>query len=873
VGCDTPGVPALLERDESLAFLEESLANARTDGRFVFLGGEAGVGKTALLQSFCDAVGRGVRVLWGACEPLLTPRPLGPFVDIAETVGGQLGAAVLAGARPTEVAAALLQELHGSRLTVVVLEDVHWADEATLDVITMLAPRIASAPAFVLATYRDDELDCSPHLRFVLGEVVRRPRRLKLERLSHEAVSGLAEEHCLDGDELYRSTGGNPFFVTEVLAAGGERMPATVRDAVLARAARLSEPARKLLDAVAVVPGPVDAELLDALAGELVDEVDECLGSGVLVAEGIHVSFRHELARLAIEEALAPPRRLTLHRRALAALAARPTADLDLAGLAHHADAAGDAGAVLEWAPKAAAAAAASHAHVEAAAQYARALRYASEHPSAERAVLLRSRAHECYTIGQMEAAVEAERGALDCYRQLGDPLGEGDALRSLSRLLFFAGRPAEGEPLMFEAIDLLEPLPAGHELAMAYGNVSQRRMVVGDIKAAVEWGARALELAERTGDAEAFVYALTNVGAGQMQVGESDRGRVTLERALELAREHGFDEYAGRALFSLAFWPLTNREYELVTGYLVPGLEYCSERGLESWRLYLIASSARLDLEQGRWEQAAESAAAVLRNPRSPPVARGGALAALGSIRARRGDAHARAPLEEAHAMVHQTDEPHQVAPVAAARAEAAWLVGDAQAVERVTDAALALARARGVCWAVSELAYWRHQAGVVDELADEVAGTPFGSSLQGEHTAAAARWRELGCPYEEALAMAESGEPDDVRDAIERLQRLGARPAAAILARRLRERGVRGVPRGPRPETRANAVGLTARQLQVLELLVEGLRNAEIARRLVLSERTVDHHVSAVLGKLGVRSRGEAAAAAARLGLRAPT
>jgi DNA-binding NarL/FixJ family response regulator len=152
-------VPDLLERDELIAGLDERIASVRTgsEGMFVWIGGEAGVGKTALLRHFCARQVRPVRILWGACEPLRTPRPLGPFVDVAEATGGELADLIATGPRPYEVAAAVLDELRGRVPTVLVLEDLQWADEATLDVITLLATRIGSAPALAIADADDDD--------------------------------------------------------------------------------------------------------------------------------------------------------------------------------------------------------------------------------------------------------------------------------------------------------------------------------------------------------------------------------------------------------------------------------------------------------------------------------------------------------------------------------------------------------------------------------------------------------------------------------------------------------------------------------------------------------------------------------------------
>jgi tetratricopeptide (TPR) repeat protein len=547
----------LLERDDCLSTLGDLLAGVRSEGRLVVVGGEAGVGKTTLLRRFCEM--SDARVLWGACEPLRTPPPLGPFLEAAEATGSELAALVAGSPRPHEVAAAVLDELRRRGPTVLVLEDLHWADEATLDVVSLLVPRIASAPALVLASYRDDELDRAGQLRVLLGELVRRPGRLKLAPLSPAAVAELAAPHGADADELYRRTGGNPFFVVEVLAGGGERMPDTVRDAVLARAARLSQAAGRLLEAVAVVPGAVELWLLEALAGELADHLDEA--AGMLSAGPAHVAFRHELARLAIDEATPPNRRLALHRAALAALSARG-GEVDLARLAHHADAAGDTEAVLRWAPQAAERAAAAGAHREAAAQYARALRYAGGLAPARRAELLAARAHECYTTADFDEAVAAQREALACHRAGGDRRGEGDAVRALSRLLFFAGRTEEGEPLALEAVALLETPPPSHELAMAYGNVTQRRAVVDDLDAAATWGARALELADRLGDTEARLYALTSLGMAELQA-DRPEGATRLEEVIAVAPEHGLEEFAGRAFSALVMSWLRHRRYD----------------------------------------------------------------------------------------------------------------------------------------------------------------------------------------------------------------------------------------------------------------------------------------------------------------------
>jgi DNA-binding NarL/FixJ family response regulator len=860
----------LLERTDQLSALADALdavIAART-GAVVFVGGEAGAGKTALLRAFCDGRGESTRILWGACEGLLTPGPLGPLFDVAEVTHGELEELVSRGARPHEVTGALIRELAGGRRSILVLEDLHWADEATLDVLRLLARKVQRVPALVLASYRDDELDRGHPLTLVLGELATaRVARLAVPPLSEQAVGELAAPHGVDAGELHRQTNGNPFYVTEVLAAGTGEIPHTVRDAVLARLARLSVPARDLLEAIAIATPQAEVWLLEALAPAELDALEECLASGVVASQADSVAFRHELARLAVEEALAPHRRVALHRAAAAALVAHPGATADPARIAHHADVARDGEAVLAFAPAAAARAAALGAHREAAAQYARALRYADALSGEEQAALLERRAYEAYLTGDLDAAIVAQERALALRRACADPLAEGDCLRSLSRLYRFVGRIEQAAEVGRQAVASLEALPHGRELALAYANLGHLYTTGEDAEQATAWNARAQALGEQLDDAQVLVYALTNIGCVEVFTG-APRAPAQLERSLELALRAGLEEHAGRAYLNLAWWPLRVRRYDVVDRHLDAGLEYCAERGMDLWRLFLLACRARLELDRGLWTQAADSAAEALRDRRTWPVPRIFALTVLALVRARRGDPDVWPALDEALALAEPTAELQRLGPVATARAEAAWLEGRDEDVAGETDAALELAVRRHAPWVIVDLGAWRRRAGIAETTADGVAA-PYAAQLTAGGESAAELWAGLGCPYEAALALADADDDGVVLRAFEALQRLGAAPAAAIVGRRLRERGVRGLPRGPRASTRDNPAGLTAREVEVLGLVGQGLRNADIAARLFLSEKTVGHHVSAILRKLGVRSRGEASAEARRRGL----
>jgi DNA-binding CsgD family transcriptional regulator len=860
---DTAG--ELLERGSEMSVLRECLTAVQrsSSGGVVLVSGEAGAGKTALLRRFCEACGESARVLWGGCDPLFTPRPLGALLAMADGVGGELGEIMAGEVLPHELTVAVLRELRGPAPTIFVLEDVHWADEATLDVLRLLAGRVQAVPAVLIASYRDDQLDRADPLRIMLGELPRRQTfaRLKLPALSPEAVAQLASPYAVDAVELYRKTSGNPFFVVEALAAPGEDIPDTVRDAVLARAARLSPEARRLLEAVGVVPPQAELWLLSALAGEAPAGLDECLASGMLIREQAGVAFRHELARLAIEESIPLSRSVELHRRALVSLSDPPGRARDLALLAHHAEAAGEVDAVLRFAPAAADRAAALGAHREAAAQYARTLRFGDRLEAAERVELLKRRSEECYLTDQYDEGIWALEQALESCRALGDTLKEGDARRRLSEFLWCPGRTREAERCAQEAVAMLERLPPGRELGLAYTNLAYNSFFAARVEDAIGWGQRALELGERLHDTEISVAASTLIGACLEDF-------ELLGRALERARRAGLAGLVGNAYLNMVSTAVWSRHHTIARQYLGPGIAYCAERGLELLRLYLVAYAAGLELREGHWSEATELAAAVLRIPRTSTTPRILALVVLGLVRVRRGDPDHQAVLDEAWELAEPTGELPRLGPVAAARAEAAWLAGDRDAVDQATVWPLSLALERESPWLAGELALWRRRAGLDTELHSETA-EPYALQLAGDWCRAARLWHEIGCPYEAALALAEADDDRALHKAFEELQALGAKAAARVVARRLRKRGVRNIPRGPRARTRGNPGGLTARELEVLALLAAGLRNAQIAQRLVVSEKTVDHHVSAILRKLDVRTRGAAAAEAGRLGL----
>jgi DNA-binding CsgD family transcriptional regulator/tetratricopeptide (TPR) repeat protein len=849
---------ALLERDELLARLEAARA---AGGRLVLVGGEAGVGKTSLVRAFAAGVERGL--LTGACESLTTPTPLGPFVDVAAQAGGEVAELVGSGADTRSVALAVLEELR--RPSVLVLEDLHWADEASLDVLRVVGRRIDGVSGLVVATYRDEEIEGHPLAR-VLGELASAPgvERTTVPRLSPDAVRTLAEAYGAEPQGLYELTGGNAFYVTEVLAAGGEALPATVRDAVLARAAALDPRSRRLLDVAALVPGRAELWLLEAVAPEDVDGLDGCVAAGMLHADRDAVAFRHELARLAVESAVPPKRRRTVNAALLAALAVPPGADPDEARLAHHAEEAGDEEAALRHSLAAAERAARMGAHREAAAHYERALRHGQALPDPKRARLLTAYADEAVVTASYRASIEARREAIALHRSLGDGLAAGEGLSRLTIPCVTLGENAAAEEASLEAITLLETLPPGVELASAYAFQAYMRMLGRDNDEAVGWGEKAVELAERFDDAETLSFGLNMVGTSFVMAGEIDRGIEFLLRSLAVAQEHAI-EYRVASAYSMLGTGLGEMyELERAEHYLREHVAFAEEHDIDS--LYQRSWLSATLVYRGRWDEGTELAREVLART-SSTISRITALIALARARARRGDPGAPESLDEALELARPGGHLQRLGHVHAARAEAAWLEGDAERAAEEARAAYTLALEKRHLWFTGELAYWQWKAGALDEAPAWIA-EPYRLQLDGDPRAAAAAWRARGCPYEAARTLGDAGDEEALLESLVELEALGAVPAARLVRERLRALGAR-VPRGPRPSTRANPAELTDREVEVLHLIAGGMRNADVAERLVLSPRTVDHHVSSILRKLRVATRGEAAAEASRLGL----
>ncbi|NEC92393.1 AAA family ATPase [Streptomyces sp. SID12501] len=821
---------ALLEREQWLDALRHCPA-----GRVVLVSGEAGIGKTALVRAFCDGLTR--LVLWGSCDALRTPQPLGPLHDIARQATGELAAAMAAESPRHAMFTAFLDQLT-VREAVAVVEDAHWADEATLDLLMFTARRISTTRGLLVITYRDDEVGSDHSLRAVLGALAtdRSVLRIRLSPLSAAAVATLVGPDGPDAAELHARAGGNPFFVTEVLADPDRRVPETVRDAVLARAAGLRPAERDALNSVAVFPGYAPAPLVQAPR----TDVDGCVDAGMLIRDGTRILFRHELARLAIEESITSARKTELHERALADLTRWGS---DPARLVYHAEEAGDAAAVLVHAGAAARRASAVGAHRQAADHYAQALRFADGISPRRHAELLERHGEACAHAGRSAAAVLSSRRAIECWREEGDQEREAALMAYCSYYLWNQGRNAEAHAMVRQALALAERLPEGPGLVAAYTWSAYLLMLARDIPGAVRTGSHAAVLAERFGEQTLLARALNAVGSAQWSV-EPDLAEQTMLRSLQAAHAANDDGAVGSAMVNLGSAAGEVRRYDLAEHWLREAMKWCSDRDLDDVRSYATAWLARCLFERGEWSAAEAMVEQVGATECTP--SRIVALTVLGRLRTRQGEPDAADILDEASSLAEQTGDLQRLWPVAAGRAELACLSG--QQPDSGLSESYETAVRLGIGWAIGELGQWLQPEPGVVHLA---AAPPY----RMNPVEAARAWDELGCPYESAMALAQS--PDHLREALRGFEGLGARPAADQVARRMRDLGIRT----PRRSTLAHPNGLTAREADVLTLLRFGLRNSEIADRLRIAEKTAGHHVSSILAKLGVRSRQEAA------------
>ncbi len=868
----------LVERERPLHALAAALARARAgQGQVVLVTGEAGIGKSSLLRAFLSAAPQDCSVHLGGCEAYLTARALGPLHDIVPGLPQHIAAMLAQSASPEQLFPAMLHALQEtSRTRVFAFEDMHWADDASLDLIRYLGRRIGLLRVLMILTFRAEEVGPDHPLAQVIGDLSSgNVTRLNLEPLSPGAVERLASAAGRVDPDLHHLTSGNPFLVTEILASDdnpSSGVPPSIRDAVWARLSRLAKAEIEALETLSVMPGSVEPWLALQLLGPNGEaRIDNCVRRGLLLRDPQgNLDFRHELARQATLDRLTASAQRALHARVLTALdaAASTVGTASFSRRVHHAAGADDAQRVLELAPQAAAHAARLGAHQQAASHLESALAYVTHASTELAAQLYEDWAYEAGLALRIDdTVIERRRRAVELWRELGRSDKVGQNLRWLARSHWYRGEADLAGRYADEAIEILERLPPGPELAMAYGLRAQMHMLHDRFAEAVEWGTRAIELAEECDATETLAHALNTV-ATALLTADKPGGREMMERSLSIALQHGLHEQAARAYTNYGEHAVLFKDFALAERLLTEGIAYDTKHDLDAWTHYLVGRLAQLRLEQGRLHEAETIAAGVMRLERLTLIMRLPALTVLGRARVRLGKPDGRALLQRALSDALTTGEPQYVGPARLALVETAWLADDRDSCSRQLTQLVQMDLDAFDRWEFGELAVWWRRCEMGERFPGSIdrSATPRLLELKGAPQAAAEEWLGLGLPYEAALALVQvqgDAAAGALRQAVDLLQELHALPAQRIARRMAHELGLAAAlpkaRRGPYSSARRHPLGLTRRELEVLKLIAEGQGNRHIARRLVRSPRTVEHHVSSILGKLNASSRME--------------
>jgi DNA-binding CsgD family transcriptional regulator len=860
----------LIERAAYLEILQRQLVRTATgEGYTIFLAGEAGIGKTSLVKTFIKECEPDYEVFLGSCDSLFTPRPLAPLYDIALKAGKGLQEVLKTETDKATLFTAFFQRFHASvKPLVVVFEDIHWADEATLDFIKFFARRIAGIHCLFILTLRDNEINTNHALRNVLGDLSPDiTRKITLQPLSKGAVEKMAAEKGYSGEDVYKISGGIPFYVNEILASYSHGIPENIKDAVLAVFNKHEGQRKELWELFSVIPDGLEFSLLPGLGGISVETFEQCLNFGIFVTDDKVIRFKHELYRRTIEESLSPLKRITLNKTILDLLLNSPVEATQPERIVHYAKNAHAYNVVMQYAPVAAAKAAKIGAHTEAARLYLTAIEFSPTTDRLQLVELYEKYAYECYLVNQHKESIIYLQKALAVWKAENETEKTGNCLRFLSRVWWFEGNKKESEKLGTEAVAVMEYAPVSAVKAMVYSNMSQLRMLADDLKTCVYWGNMAIEMAKELKNDEILSHALCNVGSVTMKVEDTyEEGEAMLRESLAIALQHGYQEHVGRAYTNLGANSTVLKKYSYADQVFKEGIDYCNEQDLDSWSKYMLSWSAWIKLDTGYWQEAASIASKLIKNERNIPVTTVTALFVLGKIKTRRGEVDALDYLQKAKALAFPTGEQQRIAPVMAALLEYEWHTGERVITDEMMEVTLNLLKqGNPAVW--SEFICWLFRARNIVTEPIKLFG-PYSLEADGKIHEAIQAWRNLHCPYEEAFALF-NGDDEDKRKALDIIHQLGAVATWQKMKQSMRSDGIRNIPRGIRESTKSNPAQLTNRQVDVLKLLNDGLQNKEIADKLFISAKTVDHHISAILFKLDVNSRNKAVTEAIKLGI----
>jgi DNA-binding CsgD family transcriptional regulator len=849
----------LLEREPELRALGDLVENLdETGGKVVLIRGEAGIGKSSLVSEFARLWSQDAHVLYGACDDLFIPQPLCPFTDWCRDEPS-LRAPMDSADRLKLFQATLDVLSRTDRPTILIMEDTHWADEATLDAIRYIGRRIARTNGLLLLTYRVGEVDFNHPLRAVIGDIPATDvARMELDGLSLEAVTSILVESELDATEVMHSTRGNPFLVTEMMSAADEGVPGSLHDSVMARVRKLSIGAQEMLKLFAVIPEAIDTPVALGIVGVDERRLDECEQRGLLECGPEMVQFRHDLIRRAVESSMSTTERLAKNRAALELL----PRDTHPCLLVHCAVEVADIDTLIVVAPRSARWAVSVGSRKQAAEDFREIGPYLDRYSPEDLGPLLDEWASLEFLVDDMPQAIRLNDLARDHYRRLGDQSAESRALARAAHCHEIAGQRRRAEALAHEAVEVLGDEPNGADLARALEVNAYLQVMTSNVDAVPRLVDRTIEAGGSDIDDSVLIRSLIHRGTAA-NITDYPDGQASLDEARERAEAAGQWYEACRALLMHAWAAAEFRDLATASDYARRAVASAVRHDIPSLEASSKAQHARVLELGGHWDEAADLARGLAD---AAEISQMVSLPVLGVIEARKGRPSAPSILTQAREMASSADEFQRLAPAAIAGAEYAWISRDLIVTPAELHQLLAAGLVLGLPWSSGALARWLWELGELRDPPPDIA-EPYRMLISGDSGGAAAIFEDLAMPYERALSLMHGSQPDQLA-ALEAFETLGASAVAARLRRSLRGRGV-SVPRGKGRETRRHVAGLTARQAEVLRLLDEDLSNLEIADRLFISPRTAENHVSAVFDKLDVTTREEAVARAHAEGL----
>jgi len=857
----------LLERESYFSSLQSQFERTRDEGCCVFITGEAGIGKTSLVQQFCRRIRSKSAIYSGTCDALFTPSPLAPLHDIAWQMGNNLPDDIRNTEDRSVLFAKFFQTIANHEWPVIILfEDIHWADAATLDFIKFFTRRISQTHCLFLCTFRDNEVHSQHALKNLPGELSPDSYlQLTLAPFSKKIVEQLAEERGYNGDDVYRLTGGNPFYVHEILASYSQGVPQKIKDSILSVYNRHEENTKHIWELLSIIPNYFEIVYLKEMFPSYHAAIEHSLECGILIKKDGFIFFKHELYRRTIESSLAESKRVSLNKSILQHFLIKFEESGQIARIVHHAKHAHVNRLVKKYAPIAARQASSVGAHTEACKLYFTAIKYCGEMDHAELPSLHEAYAYECYLTGKIKEAIAHQQKALELYKGRRGAEKKGNCTRFLSKLWWFDGNRKLAEYFGREAIYLLDKLPSSKAKAMAYSNMAHLKMQSDETAECIYWGKKAIVTAKEVFDESTIADVLNSLGTALMLNDSSrSRGEAFLHESLQFALKNSSHEVVANAYSSIGTNALTIKKYELAKKSLEEGIDYCKEKDLDSMKLYMLAWKSRLYTETGKWEEALNTGLKVLSNKSISAPTKIIALCVVATLKIRRGENGAIPLLIEAKSMAFETVELVRIIPVFMALLEYEWLTGEPQIETELLSQTishmieLGKFRKEG-----SRFYFWLKKAGkefLLPQVIKDVALNGRGNNGNADY------WEKIGSPYEYALALFDGNEHDK-RKSIAIIRELRAVPVLEKLKREMKYDGIKGIPRGLRQTTSENPAKLTGREMDVLQLIKEGIRNKEIASRLFISPKTVDNHITSILFKLDVNSRGKAAQKAIEL------